>query len=56
MKTYLFESVKELNEYLEAHKSWKKPKVQHNFQVVDTSQKDEEQIYTIVDRFFVIEE
>ena len=54
MKVHLFESVKELNEYLQARKGWRKPIIQHNFQVVDTVE-GKEKTYTIVDRFCVIE-
>jgi hypothetical protein len=55
MKSYIFESVKELNDYLQARKGWKKPQIEWSFQVMDTFNKGNEKVYTIVDRFLVTE-
>ena len=54
MKSYIFESVKELNTFLEAQGKWAKPEIQWQFQVVETLKTKDDVSYTVVDRFLVI--
>ena len=55
MKAYLFESVKELNDYLKVRKGWRKPTIKYGFQVMNTNFEKGNKVFEIVDRILLIE-